>query len=79
MWDKGDRNLAPFSVCLGNIQVDGSLCFNFSNIFMMIMPRKQRGRSNTEYCYIMTRGNEPKNILVDDENKIYFIEKLKEE
>ena len=46
---------------------------------MIIMPRKQRAKSNTGYYHVIARGNERKNILVDDQNKMYFIEKLKGE
>ena len=43
------------------------------------MPRKQRAKSKTGYYHVIARGNERKNILADNENKMYFIEKLKGE
>ncbi|WP_418627215.1 REP-associated tyrosine transposase [Anaerosinus sp.] len=41
------------------------------------MPRQQRDRSNTGYYHIMIRGNDKKDIFIDEQDKIYFIEILK--
>ena len=38
-------------------------------LIMPSMPRKQRAKSNTGYYHVIARGNEQKNIFVDDENK----------
>ena len=41
------------------------------------MPRQQRDKSNTGYYHIMIRGNERKDIFIDEQDKTYFIEILK--
>ncbi len=41
------------------------------------MPRQQRDKSNTGYYHIMIRGNDRKDIFIDDQDKMYFIEILK--
>ena len=41
------------------------------------MPRQQRDKSNTGYYHIMIRGNDRKDIFLDKQDKMYFIEILK--
>ncbi|MBP2629755.1 MAG: transposase [Firmicutes bacterium] len=41
------------------------------------MPRQQRDKSNTGYYHIMIKGNDKKDIFIDDQDKMYFIEILK--
>ena len=41
------------------------------------MPRQQRDKSNTGYYHIMIKGNDRKDIFIDDQDKMYFIEILK--
>ncbi|HPF44775.1 MAG TPA: transposase [Syntrophomonadaceae bacterium] len=38
------------------------------------MPRQQRARSESGYYHIMLRGNERKNIFLDDKDKLRFME-----
>jgi REP element-mobilizing transposase RayT len=40
------------------------------------MPRHERYKSKTGYYHIMMRGNERKNIFIDEEDKLRFIETL---
>ncbi|MHB1125422.1 MAG: transposase [Bacillota bacterium] len=42
------------------------------------MPRQQRIRSNSGYYHIMLRGNERKNIFLNDEDKLRFMETVYE-
>ena len=35
------------------------------------MPRQQRDRSNTGYYHIMIRGNERKDIFIDEQDKMH--------
>ena len=41
------------------------------------MPRQERDRSSTGYYHIMIRGNERKDIFIDEQDKMYFTEILK--
>ncbi len=41
------------------------------------MPRQQRDKSNTGYYHIMIRGNDRKDIFLDEQDKLYFIKRLK--
>jgi len=41
------------------------------------MPRQQRDKSNTGYYHIMIKGNDRKDIFIDDQDKMHFIEILK--
>jgi REP element-mobilizing transposase RayT len=41
------------------------------------MPRQQRDKSNTGYYHIMIQGHDRKDIFIDDQDKMYFIEILK--
>ncbi|SMD17567.1 transposase, partial [Sporomusa malonica] len=40
------------------------------------MPRQQRKKSNSGYYHVMIRGNDRKNIFLDEEDKQNFIEIL---
>ena len=40
------------------------------------MPRQQRIKSNSGYYHIMLRGNERRNIFLDDDDKLRFIETI---
>lgn len=42
------------------------------------MPRKQRIKSNSGFYHIMLRGNERKNIFKSDEDKLRFMETIRE-
>jgi len=42
------------------------------------MPRQERVRSKSGYYHIMLRGNERKNIFLDEDDKLRFIETIKE-
>ncbi len=41
------------------------------------MPRQQRDKSNTGYYHIVIKGNDRKDIFIDDQDKMHFIEILK--
>ena len=41
------------------------------------MPRQQRDKSSTGYYHIMIQGNDRKNVFIDEQDKLYFIEILK--
>jgi len=40
------------------------------------MPRQQRIKSNSGYYHVMLRGNERRNIFLDEEDKLRFIETI---
>ena len=42
------------------------------------MPRQERKRSKSGYYHIMLRGNERRNIFLDDEDKLRFLETIYE-
>lgn len=41
------------------------------------MPRQQRDKSNTGFYHVMIRGNERKNLFLDDQDRLYFMGILK--
>lgn len=43
---------------------------------MIVMPRHERYKSKTGFYHIMMRGNERKNIFIDQEDKLRFLETL---
>lgn len=42
------------------------------------MPRTQREKSRSGYYHVMIRGNERKNIFNDEDDKLFFLETVKE-
>lgn len=40
-------------------------------------PRQQGNKSSTGFYHVMIRGNERKNLFLDDQDSLYFIEILK--
>jgi len=67
---KGDGSLTLYSFC-------GIILTNIS-IRVIVMPRQGRKLSDSQTYHIMVRGNERRNMFLDDEDKVRFIDTLNE-